>query len=74
MSDTYKRNGGTNCDCRPGEMKAWRRRGHRSLRRGVRIMIRCEAWELMPLLREVANLWDSPGDGTYYRHNEWRKA
>ena len=45
---------------------AWRRQGHRKLRREVRWQLRAQ-WDddglLLPLLHELADPWDSPDDG-----------
>ncbi len=69
MSRSYKRAGGTICVCRAGEMKAWKRGANRMLRRKINALLSAGiVFEEtpMPIMREIATDWSSPGDGHFY--------
>lgn len=74
MSRSYKRPGHYVCG---GHMKPWKRESNRKLRRYIRAMIAAGedfTGRVVPILREVSDIWCSPGDGkVFYSPWEFRQ-
>jgi hypothetical protein len=58
--------------CKAGTMRWWRAKSNRALRRAVRSAIDADPLaDTLPELREVSDIWASPGDG---KHPYWRES